>query len=104
MINAQALDLTNQDPMVIKLILGCVITLFLCGTSYYFISSTIAGTTAFCAGSQDTFNSLAGNVISNSIPPSIEFVQQTVVAISTDPSIIAAKQAELELLLTMVGL
>ena len=38
LINAQALDLTNQDTMVIKLILGCVITLFLCGTTYYFFS------------------------------------------------------------------
>jgi hypothetical protein len=31
-------------------------------------------------------------------------MEQTVVAISTDPSIIAAKQAELELLWAMAGL
>jgi len=129
--------------MAIKLILGCVITLLLCGTTYYFFSWTVVTTSAFSTGLQDTFNSLASNVISNSIPPNIEFVlnsgliirivnkhgtyyleylevdgsdfldiekfmqfhgkllkvmKQTVAAISTDPSIIAAKQAELELL------
>ena len=45
-----------NDPMTIKLVLGCVITLFLCGTSYYFISSTIAGTTAFITGVENTCN------------------------------------------------
>ena len=49
-----------NDPMTMKLVLGCVITLFLCGTSYYFISSTIAGTTAFITGVENTCNFFLG--------------------------------------------
>jgi len=49
-----------NDPATIKLILTLIIIIFLCGTSYYFISSIIASTVTFTTGVQDTCNFFLG--------------------------------------------